>query len=172
VSGNSDNKKGEDAMREILELLEQNSRLTPAEIGVMLGMSAAAVETEITALKQAGVILNYRTIINWEKAGDDRVAALIEVKVIPQREVGFDEIAERVYRFPEVKSVFLMSGAYDLAVLVEGGNMKEVALFVAQKLATIANVQSTATHFVLKKFKLDGVIMEQPEKMERLVVSP
>jgi DNA-binding Lrp family transcriptional regulator len=159
-------------MREILELLEQNSRVTPAEIGVMLGISAAEVETQIAALEKNGVILNYRTMINWEKAGDERVAALIEVKVIPQREVGFDEIAERIYRFAEVKSVFLMSGAYDLAVLVEGKTMKEVALFVAQKLATIANVQSTATHFVLKKFKLDGVIMDPPERAERLVVSP
>jgi DNA-binding Lrp family transcriptional regulator len=159
-------------MREILELLETNSRLTAAEIGVMLGVSATEAETQIAALEQAGVIINYRTMINWEKAGDERVGALIEVKVTPQREVGFDEIAERIYRFAEVKSVFLMSGAYDLAVMVEGQNMKEVALFVAQKLATIDNVQSTATHFILKKFKLDGVVMEQPEKVARLVVSP
>jgi DNA-binding Lrp family transcriptional regulator len=159
-------------MREILELLEQNSRLTPTEIAVMLGVSPTEVETQIAALEQAGVILNYRTMVNWEKAGDERVGALIEVKVIPQREVGFDEIAERIYRFAEVKSVFLMSGAYDLAVMVEGMNMKEVALFVAQKLATIDNVQSTATHFILKKYKLDGVIMDESEKAERLVVSP
>jgi DNA-binding Lrp family transcriptional regulator len=159
-------------MREILDLLEQNSRLTPTEIAVMLGVTATEIETQIAEFEQAGIILNYRTMINWEKAGDERVGALIEVKVIPQREVGFDEIAERIYRFAEVKSVFLMSGAYDLAVMVEGKNMKEVALFVAQKLATIDNVQSTATHFILKKFKLDGVVMDQPEKVERLVVSP
>jgi DNA-binding Lrp family transcriptional regulator len=159
-------------MREILELLEPNSRLTPAEIGVMLGVSAIEVEAQIVALEQAGVILNYRTMINWEKFGDERVEALIEVKVIPQREVGFDEIAARIYRFDEVKSVFLMSGAYDLAVTVEGQNMKEVALFVAEKLATLENVQSTATHFILKKYKLDGVVMEETEKTERLVVSP
>jgi DNA-binding Lrp family transcriptional regulator len=159
-------------MHELLEILERNSRLTSAEIAIMLGVSSTEVETQIAELEQAGIILNYRTMINWEKAGDERVAALIEVKVIPQREVGFDEIAERIYRFAEVKSVFLMSGAYDLAVLVEGENMKEVALFVAQKLATIDNVQSTATHFILKKFKLDGVVMDQSEKVERLVVSP
>jgi DNA-binding Lrp family transcriptional regulator len=159
-------------MREILELLEENCRLTPAEIGVMLNMDAAEVQARIEALEHQGIILNYRAMVNWEKSGTERVQALIEVKVIPQREVGFDEIAERIYRFPEVKSVFLMSGAYDLAVMVEGKNMKEVALFVAQKLATIDNVQSTATHFILKKFKLDGVVMDQPEKVERLVVSP
>jgi DNA-binding Lrp family transcriptional regulator len=159
-------------MREILELLERNSRLTSAEIGVMLGIGATEVATQITAMEQAGVILNYRTMINWEKFGDERVEALIEVKVIPQREVGFDEIAARIYRFDEVKSVFLMSGAYDLAVTVEGQTMKEVALFVAEKLATLENVQSTATHFILKKFKLDGVVMEETEKVERLVVSP
>ncbi|MGD8400509.1 MAG: Lrp/AsnC family transcriptional regulator [Bacillota bacterium] len=159
-------------MWEILELLEQNSRLTAAEIAVMLGKDETEVAKQIAGLEQAGIILNYRTLINWEKAGDERVGALIEVKVVPQREVGFDQIAERIYRFAEVKSVFLMSGAYDLAVLVEGRNMKEVALFVAQKLATLDSVQSTATHFILKKFKLDGVVMEQPEKVARLVVSP
>jgi DNA-binding Lrp family transcriptional regulator len=159
-------------MREILELLEQNSRLTPEEIGIMLGVGVTEVETEIAALERAGIIINYRTMINWEKFGDERVGALIEVKVIPQREVGFNEIAARIYRFSEVKSVFLMSGAYDLAVTVEGQNMKEVALFVAEKLATIENVQSTATHFILKKYKLNGVIMEETEKAERLVISP
>jgi DNA-binding Lrp family transcriptional regulator len=159
-------------MREILELLEGNCRLNPAEIGVMLNMDATDVQARIEAMEHQGIILNYRTMINWEKFGDERVGALIEVKVIPQREVGFNEIAARIYRFSEVKSVFLMSGAYDLAVTVEGQNMKEVALFVAEKLATIENVQSTATHFILKKFKLDGVIMEETEKAERLVVTP
>jgi DNA-binding Lrp family transcriptional regulator len=158
-------------MRELLELLETNDRLTPAEIGVMLGLSEAEVKAKISTLESEKVILNYRAMINWEKAGVERVSALIEVKVIPQREVGFDDIAERIYRFPEVKSLFLMSGAYDLAVLIEGATMKEVALFVSQKLATIENVQSTATHFILKKYKLEGVILEDEEKAERLVVS-
>jgi DNA-binding Lrp family transcriptional regulator len=159
-------------LQEILELLERNDRLTPAEIAVMLGMSEEDVKTKIAELEADKVIINYRAMVNWEKAGVEKVTALIEVKVIPQRDVGFDEIAERIYRFPEVKSVFLMSGAYDLMVLVEGTTMKEVALFVSQKLATIYNVQSTATHFVLKKYKLEGVIMEGKEEVERLVVTP
>jgi len=138
----------------------------------MLGMSEEDVKTKIAELEADKVIINYRAMVNWERAGVEKVNALIEVKVIPQRDVGFDEIAERIYRFPEVKSVFLMSGAYDLMVLVEGTTMKEVALFVSQKLATIYNVQSTATHFVLKKYKLEGVIMEGKEEVERLVVTP
>ena len=145
-------------MQEILELLEANGRLTPAEIAVMLGISEAEVKAKIATLETDKVIINYRAMINWERAGVEKVAALIEVKVIPQRDVGFDEIAERIYRFSEVKSVFLMSGAYDLMVLIEGATMKEVALFVSQKLATIDNVQSTATHFVLKKYKLEVVL--------------
>jgi DNA-binding Lrp family transcriptional regulator len=159
-------------MQEILELLEANGRLTPAEIAVMLGMKEAEVKEKIAALEADKVIINYRAMVNWERTGVEKVAALIEVKVIPQRDVGFDEIAERIYRFSEVKSVFLMSGAYDLMVLIEGATMKEVALFVSQKLATIDNVQSTATHFVLKKYKLEGVILEDKEEIERLVISP
>ncbi len=159
-------------MQEILELLERNDRLTPAEIAIMLGMSEEEVKAKIAELEADKVIINYRAMVNWERAGVEKVNALIEVKVIPQRDVGFDEIAERIYSFPEVKSVFLMSGAYDLMVLVEGTTMKEVALFVSQKLATIYNVQSTATHFVLKKYKLEGVIMDGKEDVERLVVTP
>lgn len=159
-------------MQEILELLERNDRLTPAEIAIMLGMREEEVKAKIAELEADKVIINYRAMVNWERAGVEKVNALIEVKVIPQRDVGFDEIAERIYSFPEVKSVFLMSGAYDLMVLVEGTTMKEVALFVSQKLATIYNVQSTATHFVLKKYKLEGVIMDGKEDVERLVVTP
>ena len=159
-------------MREILELLEANDRLTAAEIAAMLGITEAETKTKIASLEHDKIILNYRAMINWEKAGVEKVAAVIEVRVTPQRDVGFDEIAERIYRFPEVKSVFLMSGAYDLQVLVEGTTMKEVAQFVSQKLATIDNVLSTATHFLLKKYKLEGVILEESETVERLVVSP
>ncbi len=160
-------------MHEILELLEQNDRLTPAEIGDMLGMDEAAVKAEIAQLEASGIILKYRAVINWEKANTNKVAALIEVRVLPQREVGFAQIAERIYHYPEVQSVFLMSGDYDLAVEVEGPSMKEVALFVAEKLAALENVQSTATHFILKKFKMDGVILgESNEQGERLAVSP
>jgi DNA-binding Lrp family transcriptional regulator len=161
-----------EVMKELLELLEENDRLTPAELGVMLGLDEAEVKAKIAALEAEKVILNYRAMVNWEKAGVEQVSAVIEVRVTPQRDVGFDEIAERIYRFPEVKSVFLMSGAYDLLVEIEGTTMKEVALFVAQKLATIENVLSTATHFVLKKYKLEGVILEDHEDVKRLVVSP
>jgi DNA-binding Lrp family transcriptional regulator len=159
-------------LQEILELLEKNDRYTPAEIAVMLGITEDEVKAKIAELETEKVIINYRAMVNWERAGVEKVTALIEVKVIPQRDVGFDEIAERIYRFSEVKSVFLMSGAYDLMVLVEGATMKEVALFVSQKLATIHNVQSTATHFVLKKYKLEGVIMDGKEEVERLVITP
>ncbi len=164
--------RGFSAMKELLELLEANDRLTPAELGVMLGMSEAEVKAKIAALEADKVILDYRAMVNWEKAGVEKVSAVIEVRVTPQRDVGFDEIAERIYRFDEVKSVYLMSGAYDLIVLIEGTTMKEVALFVSQKLATIENVLSTATHFVLKKYKLEGVILEDREEVERLVVAP
>ncbi len=159
-------------MKELLELLEANDRLTPDELAAMLGISPDEVRAKIAALEAEKVILDYRAMINWEKAGVEKVAAVIEVKVTPQRDVGFDDIAERIYRFDEVKSVFLMSGAYDLLVMVEGTTMKEVAQFVSQKLATIENVLSTATHFMLKKYKLEGVILEETEKIERLVVTP
>jgi DNA-binding Lrp family transcriptional regulator len=138
----------------------------------MLGMSIEDVEANIKELEENKTIIKYHTIINWEKAGEETVSALIDVKVAPQRGVGFDTVAERIYRFPEVKSLYLMSGGYDLSVLIEGKTMKEVALFVAMKLATIEHVQSTATHFVLKKYKQEGVILEDKEDDRRLVVSP
>ncbi|MHB1421130.1 MAG: Lrp/AsnC family transcriptional regulator [Bacillota bacterium] len=158
--------------RKILEILEKNSRVKPEEIAVMLGLEVARVEKEITHMEQEKVILKYQTLVNWEKAGNNDVLALIDVKVTPQRDVGFDEVARRIYRFAEVRSVMLMSGSYDLSVVVEGKSMKEVALFVAQKLATLEHVQSTMTHFVLKKYKQDGVIFEDEETERRQVVSP
>jgi DNA-binding Lrp family transcriptional regulator len=126
----------------------------------------------ITDMEESKIILKYNTLINWEKAGEEMVSALIDVRVTPQRGLGFDVVAERIYRFPEVISVYLMSGGYDLSVLVEGKTMKDVALFVAEKLATIEHVQATTTHFVLKKYKQDGVIFEDKEEDRRLVVSP
>lgn len=158
--------------REIINLLQENSRIRPDQIASMLGLDLADVESRIKTLEEEGVIAKYVTLINWEKTAEEVVSALIEVKVTPQRGSGFDNIAERIYRFPEVKAVYLMSGGYDFSVLIEGKTMKEVALFVATKLATIENVQSTATHFVLKKFKQEGVIFEDKEKDRRLVVSP
>ena len=156
----------------ILELLEENDRITTQEIALRLNLSVEDVQKIISRLEEEKVILKYGAMVNWEKAGSDQVLALIEVRVLPQREVGFDTVAERIYRFPEVKSVFLMSGGYDLAVTVQGQSMKEVAFFVAQKLATLDHVQSTATHFVLKKYKQEGVLFEEKETAERLVVSP
>ncbi|MDA8234579.1 MAG: Lrp/AsnC family transcriptional regulator [Clostridia bacterium] len=159
-------------MKEILELLQNDSRLTAEQIATMVNMEAAEVRARIKKLEENKTIIKYHTLINWEKAGEEIVTALIEVKVTPQREVGFDAVAERIYRFPEVRSVYLMSGAYDLAVIIEGRTMKEVALFVAMRLATIEYVLSTATHFILKKYKEEGVILEDKEEDRRLVVSP
>lgn len=159
-------------MLEILELLQSNSKLTTSQIAVMTGRDEEEVRAIIEKLEADKTIIRYFTLINWEKAGVEKVAALIEVKMTPQRDVGFDAVAERIYRFPEVQSIHLMSGAYDLAVFVEGVTMKEVALFVATKLATIEHVMSTATHFVLKTYKQDGFIFEDREKDKRLVITP
>lgn len=159
-------------MKKLLELLQDNCKISTQDLASMLNIPLEEVETQIRELEANKTIIKYHTFINWEKAGDESVAALIDVKVTPQRGVGFDQVAERIYRFPEVKSVFLMSGGYDLSVLVEGKTMKEVALFVAIKLATIEDVQSTTTHFVLKKYKQEGVILEDQEADHRLVISP
>ena len=159
-------------MLEILELLQGNSRLTMGQIAVMTGRDEDEVRKIIAKLESDKTIIKYFTLINWEKAGVEKVSALIEVKITHQRDVGFDAVAERIYRFPEVKSVHLMSGAYDLTVFVEGVTMKEVALFVATKLATIEHVMSTATHFVLKTYKQDGFVFEDREKDKRLVITP
>lgn len=159
-------------MLEILQLLQNNSRLTPEQIAIMTGQEEAEVKRIIERLEADKTIIKYFTLINWEKVGVQKVSALIEVKITPQRDVGFNALAERIYRFPEVKTVHLMSGAYDLAVLVEGVTMQEVALFVATKLATIENVTGTATHFVLKTYKQDGFIFEDQETNKRLVITP
>ncbi|HOV80932.1 MAG TPA: Lrp/AsnC family transcriptional regulator [Bacillota bacterium] len=159
-------------MREILELLENDARLTPKQIAVMLDMEESEVARIIKELEEKKVILGYHTFINWDKAGEEKVSALIEVRISPQREVGFDAVAERIYRFPEVKTVRLMSGAYDLVVMIEGRTLKEVANFVSQKLATIEHVLSTSTHFVLKNYKLQGTIIEDGEEDRRLVITP
>lgn len=159
-------------MRELLELLEQNHNLTTKQLATILGKSEAEVTATIKKLEDEKIIVKYQTIINWEKAGVNTVTAVIEVRITPQREVGFDAIAERIYRFPEVRSLYLMSGAYDLQVIVEGNTLKEVADFVSTKLATIEGVVSTTSHFLLKKYKEDGVIIEDEEEDRRLAVSP
>lgn len=161
-------------MREdILELLEENSRLVPKQIATMLDLEVEEVEKEINNLEEENILVKYSALIDWDKTDKEIVTALIDVKVAPERDRGFDEVAKRIYNFPEVSSLYLMSGGYDLSVRVEGKTMKEVALFVAEKLAPIDHVQSTATHFMLKTYKKDGVIYKKDSNAsERLVVSP
>ena len=158
---------------EILNHLETNAKLTPAELAVFMGESEPNVSASINELEESGVICGYHTLINWEKTDREHVTALIEVRVIPARDRGFDQVAERIYRFDEVKAVYLMSGGYDLCVILEGKTMRDVAYFVSSKLATLESVQSTATHFVLKKYKDHGQILSGIDKTdERMVVSP
>lgn len=154
-------------MEEILEILEKNNKLSEEEIAVMLGKTVEEVRETIKSLEEQNVILGYNAVVNWEKTNKEMVTALIEVKVTPQRGEGFDKVAERIYRYPEVKSCYLMSGGFDLTVIVEGKTMKEVALFVAEKLAPLESVLSTSTHFVLKKYKDNGVIFEEKEEDDR-----
>jgi DNA-binding Lrp family transcriptional regulator len=158
---------------EILEILEKNSRITVDTIAKMVDLTLEEAQAIIAKLEQEKIIVQYGAAINWKKVeGHENVTAMIDVKVTPKRGVGFDEIAERIYRFTEVKSVYLMSGAYDLSVIVEGRSMSEIAYFVSQKLSTLDSVLSTTTHFILKKYKHDGTIYEQGEDDRRIVVSP
>ena len=152
---------------EILKLLESDARLNAEQIAVILDCDKSTVEKEIEEYEKNGTILGYKTVVDWEKTDCESVTAMIDVKLTPQRDRGFDRIAEKIYNYPEVKSVYLMSGAYDLSVLIEGKTMKEVALFVSQKLATIDAVISTATHFVLHKYKDKGVLYDVNEIDER-----
>lgn len=154
-------------MEEILEILEKNGRASVEEIALMLDKSVEEVQAAIKKLEEDNVIVGYNTLINWEKSSKENVVALIEVKVTPQRGQGFDKVAERIYRYPQVKACYLMSGGFDLTVIIEGRNMKDVALFVAEKLAPLESVLSTATHFVLKKYKEEGVIFEEKGKDDR-----
>ncbi|HWR31729.1 MAG TPA: Lrp/AsnC family transcriptional regulator [Negativicutes bacterium] len=158
--------------QELLKLLDQDYQQTPEQLARQLRVEPAQITKWMQELESDRIIVKCQPIINWEKAGLDDVSALIEVKITPQREVGFDALAARIYRFPEVRSLYLMSGAYDLAVTVEGTNLKEVAQFVSTKLATIDGVVSTTTHFVLKKYKEEGVIIDDEEADRRLLVTP
>lgn len=159
-------------MKEILELLQSDGRLTPKQIAAMLDRDEAEVAATIRELEEKKIILGYFTLINWDRVGGERVSAMIQVKLSPQREVGFDAIAERIYRFPEVNSVRLVSGDYDLLVMINGHTLQEVAYFVSNKLATLENVISTSTHFVLKTYKYHGTILDDDEENRRLVVTP
>ena len=145
---------------EILKLLESDAKLTAEQIAVMLDLPIADVKAQINELEANGTILGYKAVVDWEKTERESVTAMIDVKLTPQRDKGYDRVAEKIYNYPEVKSVYLMSGAYDLSVLIEGKTMKEVAFFVSQKLAPIEEVISTATHFVLHRYKDAGVLYD------------
>lgn len=156
----------------IVELLKEDARRSPALIATLLGASEAEVAEAIREMEEANVIVKYATVVNWAKVDSEKVTALIEVQITPERGRGFDAIAERIYLYPEVKSVYLMSGAYDLLVEIEGKTLKEVASFVSNKLSPIDRVLSTKTHFILKKYKQDGIIFEDHEDDRRLLISP
>lgn len=157
---------------ELLSILEKNSRIDFKELAVLLGVDEADLLNEINTLEKEGVICGYHTLINWEKTSIEKVNALIEVKVTPQRGQGFDRIAERIYNYPEVKAVYLISGGYDLLVTLEERTLKEIAGFVSDKLSTLDSVLSTATHFILKKYKDHGTIINEEKNDEREVVTP
>ena len=154
-------------LKEILKILESDARITTKQIAAMNNNSSSDVAKLIKQAEKDRIILKYKTVINWDKVEDEQVWALIEVKVTPQKDVGFDSIAGHIYRFAQVRSVYLASGEYDLVVLVMGKSEHEVANFVAEKLATIEGVTGTDTHFILKRYKEDGVILEEAEEIKR-----
>jgi DNA-binding Lrp family transcriptional regulator len=158
--------------QKILELLKDDARRDAGLIATLLGEPEEAVRQAITEMEDDHIILKYATIVNWSKIDQEKVTALIEVQITPERGRGFDAIAERVYLFPEVKTVYLMSGGYDLLVEIEGHSLREVASFVSSKLSTIESVLNTKTHFILKKYKQDGVIFEEHEGDHRMLISP
>ena len=145
-------------MEEILKVLEEDGRLTDEQVAVMCGKETGDIQKMIEEYEREGVILGYQAIVDWDKTDREYVSALIEVKITPKRDRGFDQVAERIYKYPEVKSLYLMSGSFDLALIIEGRTMKEVAYFVARKLAPLEDVMSTATHFVLRKYKDKGIV--------------
>lgn len=160
-------------MREqILSIIEKNSRVDVSELAVILGVEELTVVNEMAAMEAEGIICGYHTLIDWEKTNIDKVTALIEVRVTPQRGQGFDSIAERIYKYPEVNSVYLISGGFDLMVTLEGKSLKDISGFVSDKLSTQESVLSTATHFILKKYKDHGTILTKKYADERIKVTP
>ncbi len=159
-------------MNEIFRIMEEDARKTPQQIATMTGIPLSKVKEAIKQAERNRTILKYKAMVNWDKLGEGQVWALIEVRLVPQRDVGFDAIAERIYRFPEARSVYLMSGTYDLAVLIAGKTMQEIASFVAQKLAPLEGVQGTVTHFLLKRYKEDGEVLEGEERPKRVPIMP
>lgn len=159
-------------MREhILNYLEKNARVDMKELAILLGMNEVDIINEIAAMETEGVICGYHTLIDWEKVTQEKVMALIEVRVTPQRGKGFDDIAERIYKYPEVKSTYLISGGYDLLVFMEGKTLRQISTFVTEKLSTMDSVISTATHFVLHKYKDNGTILHKEPEDERIITS-
>ena len=157
---------------EILRYLETNSRVNLAELGVLVGVDETTVANEIADMEKEKIICRYHTLIDWEKTGEEQVVALIEVKVTPQRNQGFDRIAERIYNYPEVNAVYLISGGYDFLITLKARTLKEVSEFVSGKLAPLDAVLSTATHFVLKKYKDHGAVLVAKTESERMLVTP
>lgn len=157
--------------KKILSYLEKNSRIDTRELAIILGEEESAVTEEIKKMEEEKVICGYHTMIDWDKTDTDYVTALIEVRVTPQRGQGFDSIAERIYKYPEVRAVYLISGGYDLMVILEGKSLKAVSQFVSDKLSTMDPVLSTATHFILKKYKDHGTIFDKKTKDERMLVT-
>ena len=157
---------------ELLSVIERNSRIPFDELAVLLGASEEEVINELNALEKEGIICGYHTLIDWEKTSLEKVNALIEVRVTPQRGQGFDKIAERIYNYPEVRAVYLISGGYDLLVTLEEKSLKEISRFVTDKLSTLETVLSTATHFILKKYKDHGTILDKKHADEREIITP
>ena len=159
-------------MREkIVSYIEKNSRVDLADLAVMLDMDETVIMNELEAMEHEGIICGYHTLINWDKAGVEKVTALIEVRVTPQRGMGFDKVAERIYNYPEVNSVYLISGGFDLMVTLEGKTLREISQFVSDKLSALDQVLSTKTNFILKKYKDHGTVMAAPTKDERIMMA-
>ena len=160
-------------MREkLLSVIEKNSRIDTKELAVIMGVEEIDIVNELAAMENEGIICGYHTLIDWEKTSIEKVTALIEVRVTPQRGQGFDNIAERIYKYPEVTSVYLISGGFDLLVTLEGKSLKEISRFVSEKLSALDTVLSTATHFILKKYKDHGTILEKKYEDTREKVTP
>lgn len=160
-------------MREkILNFIEKNSRIDLKELAILLGLDEVAVANEIAAMESEGIICGYHTLIDWDKVTQEKIHALIEVKVTPQRGKGFDDIAERIYKYPEVQSTYLISGGFDLLIFMEGKTLREISSFVSEKLSTLDSVISTTTHFVLKKYKDSGIILKKEYEDERIMMTP
>ncbi len=161
-----------DMRMSILKAIERDGRVDLNELGVRLGLDATDIANAMSDMEKEGVICGYQTLIDWDKTDDERVTALIEVRVTPQRGQGFDSIAERIYKYPEVDSVYLISGGFDLMVIMDGKSLKEVSQFVTNKLSALESVLSCATHFIMRKYKQSGIVLAKKHEDERMLVTP